>query len=98
MDEFGAALAAADELVVMEVYPAGEDPIPGAGGAAVAQSAQDHGLTDAEFIGSWSAVAPALVERVRPGDVVMTLGAGDVTLIGPEVLTGLQDREAAGSL
>ena len=98
MDEFGAALAAADELVVMEVYPAGEDPIPGAGGAAVAQSAQDHGLTTAEFIGSWSAVAPALVERIRPGDVVMTLGAGDVTLIGPEVLTGLQEREAAGSL
>jgi UDP-N-acetylmuramate--alanine ligase len=64
----------------------------------VAQSAQDHGLTDAEFIGSWSAVAPALVERSRPGDVVMTLGAGDVTLIGPEVLAGLQDREAAGSL
>ena len=98
MDDFGAALAAADELVVMEVYPAGEDPIPGAGGAAVAQSAQDHGLAAAEFIGSWSAVAPALVDRIRPGDVVMTLGAGDVTLIGPEVLTGLQDREAAGSL
>ncbi len=41
---------------------------------------------------SWSAVAPALVQRARPGDLVLTLGAGDVTMIGPEVLDLLVQR------
>jgi len=92
MDEFGAALAVADALVVMEVYAAGEDPIPGAGGSAVADAARKHGAADVNFVGSWSAVAPTLVDLVQPGDVVMTLGAGDITLIGPEVLAGLTAR------
>ena len=45
------------------------------------------------FEPSWSAVAAHLVERARPGDVVLTLGAGDVTLLGPEVLELLAERD-----
>ena len=44
---------------------------------------------------SWSATPAALVERARPGDLVLTLGAGDVTLVGPEVLELLAEREDA---
>jgi UDP-N-acetylmuramate--alanine ligase len=44
------------------------------------------------FEPSWSATPAALVDRARPGDVVLTLGAGDVTLVGPEVLELLRER------
>ncbi|WP_331272151.1 UDP-N-acetylmuramate--L-alanine ligase [Motilibacter aurantiacus] len=90
-DQFGAALALADEVVVMEVYPAGEDPLPGATGASVAAAVQ---LPPEQvcFEPSWSAVAGRLAERARSGDVVLTLGAGDVTMVGPEVLELLGTR------
>jgi UDP-N-acetylmuramate--alanine ligase len=84
-DAFGAALAAADDVVVMEVYAAGEEPVPGATGAAVA-AAVPLPPERVLFEPSWSAVPAALAARARPGDLVLTLGAGDVTLVGPEVL------------
>jgi UDP-N-acetylmuramate--alanine ligase len=82
---FGAALGLADEVVVMEVYAAGEEPVPGATGATVA-AAVPLPPARVRFEPSWSAVPAALAERARPGDLLLTLGAGDVTLIGPEVL------------
>ncbi len=83
--EFGAALGAADEVVVMEVYAAGEEPVLGASGATVAAAVP---LPDDRvvFEPSWTAVPHLLADRARPGDLVLTLGAGDVTAIGPEVL------------
>ncbi len=87
LPDFGEALGLADEVVVMDVYAAGEDPIPGATGAAVA-AAVPPGVPTL-FESSWSAVAAALAARTRPGDVVLTLGAGDVTMVGPEVLEEL---------
>ncbi len=94
--DFGRALAAADEVVVMEVYSAGEDPIPGASGASVAAAVP---LPDERvcFEPSWSSVPARLAERARPGDLVLTLGAGDVTMLGPEVLELLTEREAPGA-
>jgi UDP-N-acetylmuramate--alanine ligase len=89
LTEFGAALGLADEAVVMEVYGAGEDPIPGVSGAVLAARVQ-RPPKHVAFEPSWSAVAQRLVERTRPGDIVLTLGAGDVTMIGPEVLTLLR--------
>ena len=88
----GVALGAADDVVVMDVYVAREDPEPGVNGELVAS----HVPLDAEhvhFEPSWSATPAALVERARPGDLVLTLGAGDVTLVGPEVLELLAERE-----
>jgi UDP-N-acetylmuramate--alanine ligase len=83
--EFGRALGLADEVVVMEVYAAGEDPVPGATGATVA-AAVPLPPERVVFEPSWSAVPAELAARARPGDLVLTLGAGDVTQIGPEVL------------
>ncbi|WP_019877657.1 UDP-N-acetylmuramate--L-alanine ligase [Sporichthya polymorpha] len=83
--EFGSALGLADSVVVMDVYAAGEDPIPGVSGAAVA-AAVPLPAGDVVFESSWTQVAARLAERAGVGDLVLTLGAGDVTMIGPEVL------------
>jgi UDP-N-acetylmuramate--alanine ligase len=88
--EMGRALGLADEVVVMEVYSAGEDPIPGASGATVAGAVPEG--TGVVFEPSWSAVAGRLAERASAGDLVLTLGAGDVTMIGGEVLRVLGER------
>ena len=91
-EEFGRSLGLADEVVVMEVYGAGEDPVPGATGASVA-AAVPLPPEQVAFEPSWSAVAGELARRAKPGDVVLTLGAGDVTMIGPELLALLQSGE-----
>ncbi|RKS74121.1 UDP-N-acetylmuramate--alanine ligase [Motilibacter peucedani] len=90
-DEFGRSLAFADEVVVMDVYAAGEDPLPGATGEAVA-AAVPLAPGSVHYEPSWSAVAGRLAAAARPGDIVLTLGAGDVTMIGPEVLALLAER------
>jgi UDP-N-acetylmuramate--alanine ligase len=89
--EFGEALGLADQVVVLEVYAPGEEPIPGASG----QSMASHVPLPADrvvFEPSWSAVAGHLAARAQPGDIVMTLGAGDIVLLGPEVLDLLTAR------
>jgi UDP-N-acetylmuramate--alanine ligase len=86
---FGAALGLADEVVVMEVYAAREDPVPGVTGALVA-NAVPLPPERVIFEPSWSAVAGHVVRRARSGDVVLTLGAGDVTMLGPEILAQLE--------
>lgn len=85
---FGEALGAADEVVVMEVYAAREDPEPGVTGALVA-SAVPLPADRVRFEPSWSAVPELLAGLVRPDDIVLTVGAGDVTMIGPELLQAL---------
>ncbi len=87
--EMGYALGAADEVVVMDIYVAREDPEPGVTAALVADAVPlppDQVI----FEPSWSAAAEHLVARARPGDVILTLGAGDVTLLGPSVLALLE--------
>ena len=91
-EAMGRELGAADEVVVMDVYVAREDPEPGVDGALVA-SHVPLPPEKVEFVRSWSATPAAVVERARPGDLVLTLGAGDVTLVGPEVLELLRERE-----
>jgi UDP-N-acetylmuramate--alanine ligase len=86
----GRALGAADMVVVMDVYVAREDPEPGVSGALVAD-AVPLPPEEVVFEPRYASTAAHLVERARPGDVVLTLGAGDVTLLAPEVLAQLGD-------
>lgn len=88
--EFGVALGLADEVVLLEVYAAGEAAIPGASGQSIA--AHVPGSTTVVFEPSWSAVPERLVERARPGDIIMTMGAGDVSMLVPQILQALQNR------
>ncbi|HTW20737.1 MAG TPA: UDP-N-acetylmuramate--L-alanine ligase [Mycobacteriales bacterium] len=84
-DQFGAALGAADLVVVMDVYPAREDPVPGVTGALVSR-AVPLPANQVFFEPSWSAVPGLVAGLARSGDVVVTIGAGDVTMIGPALL------------
>jgi UDP-N-acetylmuramate--alanine ligase len=81
--EFGAALGLADEVIVMDVFPAREDPIPGVTGELVAK-AVPHGRVTYEADGN--AVAGRVAAIAAPGDVIITMGAGDVTTLGPKIL------------
>jgi UDP-N-acetylmuramate--alanine ligase len=87
--ELGAALADADVVVVTDVYGSGEDPIPGVDGQAVADSARRTGA-DARYTPRAHAAA-TVAELAQPGDLVLTLGAGDVTELGPDILAQLGD-------
>lgn len=89
--EFGEALGLADDVIVMDVYPAREDPIPGVTGAIVADEVplpEDS----VSFVPSFGEVADFVAGRCRPGDIVITAGAGDVTIVGPEILDALRGR------
>ncbi len=88
-EEMGRALGAADAVVVLDVYVAREDPDPEITGALVAGAVPGG---SASFEPRFSEVPARLVERARPGDLVLTLGAGDVTVLAPRVLALLEER------
>lgn len=93
-DEFGQALCLADVVVVTDVYGAREDPMPGVSGALIADAADRHagGQTEVHYVAEKAALASFLADLVTPGDLVMTLGAGDVTLVGPLLSQQLTER------
>ncbi|HYM80887.1 MAG TPA: UDP-N-acetylmuramate--L-alanine ligase [Candidatus Limnocylindria bacterium] len=88
-DEFGTCFAEADRVWVLDVYAAGEKPIPGVSGATVVASARAHGARAIEHAPDPAAAVAAVVAEARAGDTVMTLGAGDVWKLGDEVLRRL---------
>ncbi len=88
---FGTALALADIVLLLDVYAAREQPLPGVTGALIARAVPlPAGCVHYEPC--WAAVPARLADLVRPGDVVVTMGAGDVTVIGPELIAELQRR------
>jgi UDP-N-acetylmuramate--alanine ligase len=87
-EALGRALAAADVVVVAPVYAAREAPLPGVSADLVARSAARAGAVTVA-VRERAAVAERVADAVRAGDVVLTLGAGDVTRVGPEVLARL---------
>ncbi|RIJ76218.1 UDP-N-acetylmuramate--L-alanine ligase [Nakamurella silvestris] len=82
--EFAAALAESDVLVLLDIYGAREVPQPGVTGQVIIDELPAG--TEVVFVPSYGAVASTLAGLTRPGDVVITMGAGDVTMIGPELL------------
>jgi UDP-N-acetylmuramate--alanine ligase len=86
--EFGAALDGADLAFVLDVYAAREQPLAGVSGASITE----HVTVPATYLPDMSTVATAVADAVRPGDIVVTMGAGDVTMLGPEIVTALQAR------
>jgi UDP-N-acetylmuramate--alanine ligase len=86
--EFGHALDAADEVFVLDVYGAREQPLAGVSGASVAE----HVSVPARYLPDFSAVAEQVAAAAGPGDVIVTMGAGDVTLLGSEIVTALRVR------
>ncbi|MGH3963182.1 MAG: UDP-N-acetylmuramate--L-alanine ligase [Pseudonocardiaceae bacterium] len=94
--EFGTALALADVVLLLDVYGAREDPLPGVTGALIAHAVPlPAGCVHYEPC--WADVPARLAGLVRPGDVVITMGAGDVTVLGPKLIAELERRCIAGS-
>ena len=87
-EAMGEALAQADLVFVTEVYAAREQPIAGVSGRRVADAARRAGA-DARFEPARAAVGRQVFESLQPGDVVLTLGAGDITRVGPELVQWL---------
>jgi UDP-N-acetylmuramate--alanine ligase len=86
--EFGAALGLADEVVVLDVYAAREDPEPGVTGRLVADAVPGG---TAHYVAEFGDVPKVVAALAGPGDLVLTMGAGDVTRLGPLVLAEIAD-------
>jgi len=90
--EFLTAFYQSDVLVVMDIYPAGEAPIPGVHARDLAEGIAAHGHREVLYMdGDRSGIVQYLCESTRPGDLVLTLGAGDVGQLGAEFLARLGD-------
>lgn len=89
-DEFGAAFDKADSVTFMDVYPAGEAPVPGVSGKTFLNVVLEHeGHPQADFVAHRVDVVPHLMEKLQQGDLVITMGAGDVTAMGPQIIDAL---------
>ena len=86
--ELAAALEIADQAVVMDVCGDREDPIPGIDGALVA-AAVAPGTAEVTYVPDWDAAAPTVARIARPGDLVITVGCGDVTRVAPLIVDAL---------
>jgi UDP-N-acetylmuramate--alanine ligase len=91
--EFGEALDGADEVFVLDVYGAREQPLAGVSGGIVAE----YVSVPVHYVPDFSTVADRVAAVARPGDVVVTMGAGDVTMLGTEILTALRNKADRGA-
>ncbi|GAB76477.1 UDP-N-acetylmuramate--L-alanine ligase [Austwickia chelonae] len=92
--EFGRALSGADLVVVTDVYGAREDPIPGVDGRTIVAEIDRGSAVRVEYIEQLAQVPGYVVSVVRPGDLVVTVGAGDVTTAGPRILQLLAGQKS----
>jgi UDP-N-acetylmuramate--alanine ligase len=91
-DEFGKALALADRVVITDVYGSRETPIPGINGELVVDAARSNGAV-VDYVPHRSELAEFLSERVGRGDLVITMGAGDITLVPTELARLLSEKQ-----
>jgi UDP-N-acetylmuramate--alanine ligase len=95
-EEFGTAFAEAERVWVLDVYAAGEAPIAGVTGRTIVESAAQRGASHLVYAPDAAAAAAEAAAQARPGDTVLTLGAGDVWRLADDVLRALEPTEAAG--
>jgi len=90
LDEFFTSFNQADMVIIMDIYAAGEQPIPGVSGRAIYEGVKRHGHKDAVFLAERDAVVSHLAGILKKGDVLITLGAGDVWKVGETLLEKLK--------
>jgi UDP-N-acetylmuramate--alanine ligase len=83
----------ADLLYIMDIYPASEPPIEGVSGRALSEGIRSRGHKTVRFLGDREAIPGEVARDLEPGDMLITLGAGDVTRMGPEILDELRKKE-----
>jgi UDP-N-acetylmuramate--alanine ligase len=89
-DDFLTAFDGADCLILTEIYPAGEEPIPGIRGDTLYQAIRRRGHLDADFVPNRRDIVSRILPKLKPGDLVLTLGAGDIYKVGEELVEILQ--------
>jgi UDP-N-acetylmuramate--alanine ligase len=92
-DAFAAILAEADELVLTDIYPASEDPLPGVTLDALAAAVNARRATPAHVVADVGEVPAAVAALARPGDLVLTMGAGSIGAVPPRVVAALEARQ-----
>lgn len=85
-EDFVDVLSTVDQLILLEVYAAGEEPIPGANGRALSRSIRTRGVVDPIFVEHTGLVADVLTNILQPGDIVITQGAGNVGSLAGELV------------
>jgi UDP-N-acetylmuramate--alanine ligase len=95
MDEFASAFGDADSLFVLDIYAASEPPIEGVTAEVLARVIREKSGRAAQYMSSFTDAAAAVAETARDGDMILTLGAGSVSQIGPMILEKLRQREPA---
>jgi len=91
-DEFGRSFFNADVLVLTDVYPAREEPIQGVNGELIANAAKEFGHKQVHYVPDKKAVPAFLLSIVQPGDIVITMGAGDIWRFGEDFIAQLKAR------
>jgi len=94
LDEFATAFRDADSVLVLDIYPASEPPIPGITGELLANRLTGDGGQEALYVSSFAEAVELAASAARPGDMILTLGAGSISQLGPQVLEALQSRAA----
>ncbi len=94
MDDFATVLSQADVLILLEVYAAGEDPIAGADGRAIARAVRSRGGVEPVFVEELDGLAQVLDSVLADGDLVLTMGAGDIGALASQLPTLLGKKPA----
>ena len=92
LDDFASVLSEADVLLVLEVYAAGEDPIAGADGRAIARAVRSRGGVEPVFVESLQEAVPVLKGLLEDGDLLLTMGAGDIGAFAAELPAKLSHK------
>jgi len=93
MEDFATAFGDADSLFVLDIYAASEKPIEGISGEALARTIREKGGPDAVYVNSFADAVSAGTAVAKDGDMILTLGAGSVSQLGPMILEKLKDRD-----
>jgi UDP-N-acetylmuramate--alanine ligase len=92
MNQFAESLAIADKTIMVDIYPAREKPIEGVTSKGIVEIAQKKKEGDFEYVGAKENAPSRAVEMARPGDVIITMGAGSVTLLKLKILEMLKKK------
>ncbi|MEO0292718.1 MAG: UDP-N-acetylmuramate--L-alanine ligase [candidate division WOR-3 bacterium] len=90
--EFGKAFFQADKVIITDIYPSREEPIPGITGEIIKEQCKNFGHKDVEYIEKKEEIPEFLIPQLKEGDMVILLGAGNIYEIGKEILNGIKNR------
>lgn len=92
-ERFGSSLTGADIAIISNIYSAGEQPLAGVDAQLIVDAAKRHQVREVKYIDDLADVAGYLTNIIRPGDVVLTMGAGNVWMCGQELMKRLKDEK-----